>query len=795
MEEELDYGKTLLSSFLGVLQIYIFLLGGIKSYFKKITTNSLIMLINGLLYNFYIPVYSILEIGRMATILNIKSYYILAVSTFICILLRIIIAYIVARTIGSDFKSLNSYSLMTGFPAVGSLTLVIGKALCTEGNALYGDPLCENILGLMMVNYLMYSIILFGIGFIVQSSTLKQNYILKEKLKFVKYRFLTVKNMHDVYPDYLIHKYIKFNGKLADELYNKFINDNKLITDNKFNYTVIDKTGNLLDAKSESDKANIEINSIERQDTNAFKGLTNIKFDLKSKSMMNKEDLKNNYIKIVEEDKKIYNAIKSEYFVNNESNSKIKHILDEENLVKNNQNIANKLFEEEVKNNCENSININTKNPLPNNNLIYLTSENTLLDKNKIDYNKISIVDNNINLKTAKSKSIIKSIPSNQFAYLGNQYYSESNIKLSKKNSKNQDYFENKHIKFVLDNLQKNEDLVFNLLVNQLTTKYFNKTIVKKRRTNSFEVFRNKKRHEYIELMKNKEKLEDDIYYKDKQIINNYYQKLFNTIYEAINSAFENKIITLSNKEKLNHDLNLEHNLLNSQVNDKNVPNFHVIDSLRLTSKSDVNLVNKLWIDYIEEVSNNKKLDVSLVVKTIEVNICTIIQKMMNPPVLGCILGLYIGMSGLRDILFSKNHYVSNLFEVIPLISRSYVPLLFITTGNAMMKAPSFNKYFTLTRKQFLVSFFLCYILYPALGIGFLYFWIKVFKGIVETSKVFRFSLFVPFCVPIGPNFILVINVLDKFFLDEFSYSLSRHFYFMIISTTLLILLFFAVIN
>jgi len=51
-------------------------------------------------------------------------------------------------------------------------------------------------------------------------------------------------------------------------------------------------------------------------------------------------------------------------------------------------------------------------------------------------------------------------------------------------------------------------------------------------------------------------------------------------------------------------------------------------------------------------------------------DISLVINKIHSPAVVGTILGLVVGISGMRDILFSSNHYISNLVEGIYIITK-----------------------------------------------------------------------------------------------------------------------------
>jgi len=218
----IDVGNTLLYVFFGVLQVYILKAQGAKAYLRNIISTSGASMISNIVYNFFIPIYSIVEVSRMASMDNVKLYWILAIIATVTLTIRLILAKISNIVLDIDQKIEDAYMLVNTLPALGSLTLVLGKALCYPGCPLYGDPQCDNILGLMMITYLIYNILLFIVGFIIMSSSKNKYAFIKEKLRFIWYRFLTKKNKHeDLFAKSVIFKYIN-NEEDANALYKEF---------------------------------------------------------------------------------------------------------------------------------------------------------------------------------------------------------------------------------------------------------------------------------------------------------------------------------------------------------------------------------------------------------------------------------------------------------------------------------------------------------------------------------------------------------------------------------------------
>jgi predicted permease len=772
---DLDLTLVLMFSFFGVLQIYILLSAGFKATLRnKLSPNS-IPLINKLIVNFFIPVYSILEVSRMATIANIKIYYILAISTFLALILRLIISTIIGKILKVDVKVNYAYVLMNGFPSLGSLPLIIGKALCYEGCPLYRDPNCKDILGLMLVNYLIFSIIIFIVGFVFMSGGLKNYKIIKERLKYVWYRFLTITNRPDLFPRYLIYKYIK-NSEEAKALYDDFIKLNKLEVSEQFEYTY------LTDA--------VNKNKIEEEQT-----------DKRSKSMFNKQKAdkkqENEYNEV---NKKQLHDVKINYFKNNEVDVELEFAIDSDSKKQINQEIIGK-----DANNDQDDIMDKKLPKLPSKRVFSIIEP---LFQNKRNKKTGSMVKsesvNNALMNEFKSVSVLyKSTSKKQRSFVEEAIVQKRALSLLK--AKSQIKSENKKTRYipiataplesqsiiktktryVSKRMQKNEDNVFNIAHKSklFNLPNFNDQLIEKdiyRRRNSFDKFENIKRQEYYAKLEDLE-IENDVFFKDRIAINLYLTSLFNIINDKLSDP------------KIIKELNIEKEFIASQINDESLPKFITIDALSI-SKDDLNTLDKIW-ETFENLIKEENIDIEIQVKFTEINFSFILQKILNPPVVGCLIGLFTGMSGMREILFSNNHYVSNLLQVITITANAFVPFLLVTSGYTMIKAPKYNLNFTLTKFQIITSFILSNVLFPALGVLFLYVLRYCIGGEIENSVVYRFCLYMPFCLPVTPNLILIISVLDRYYAEEYGYCLSKHFMLMIFTTTIQILLYFVIIN
>lgn len=156
-----NIGSTLLYTFFGVFQIFIYKFQGIKGYYKKILTNNNIAHLSTMTFYIFIPMYSFLEISRVASMEKIKTYWILSVCTLITLVLRTLLTYLFSVILNFDRKIIEVFSVISSLSSLGSITLVLGKALCYSGCPLNDDPRCEDITGLMLVMFLIGSIYLF----------------------------------------------------------------------------------------------------------------------------------------------------------------------------------------------------------------------------------------------------------------------------------------------------------------------------------------------------------------------------------------------------------------------------------------------------------------------------------------------------------------------------------------------------------------------------------------------------------------------------------------------------------
>ena len=648
---EINYGLTLLYCFFAVLQVYILKSAGVKAYLRKIISDSGTGFISGVIYNFFIPVYSIIEVSRMASIENSRLYWILALITIINILLRIFLSKLGTYILDLDLKTDDAYSLANSLPALGSLALVLGEGLCFPGCPLHGDPQCDNILGLMMINFLMFCLVLFIFAFTIMASSKNKFILYKEKLNFIWYRFITIINHEDLIAKVLIYKYFK-DSNFALKLFKDFSQNYKLECDEKFNYFIKNNK------KEQTKHQSIKVHEIPK--INSVSQNIELKIDPKTQS---------------------YNQ--------------------------NNLNLFESFFLDEI----------------------------FIQDFKKSTVNR-------------------------------NQSIIENDISITKQT--------------MINNEKKADEVI---TTNKLKVKKVNQ----KQRSKSNDFINYSKRVEFYEKLKifNKKNI---MLEKAKVVINLYYSYLFDFILKNLNDFNEQ-----NNDTKINNNFEKEKVFIISKINSNDYPSFNICDSLKI-GRNEKPIFDVAWQEF-------EKLQVELDIKSNfnfvpqEVNAMLIIKKVFNPPVIGCIIGLFFGISGLRDVFFSNNHYIKNVYNICNMAAKAFVPLLLTNVGNSLIKSPKFSPILVLTKFQIIYSFIFTFIIIPFVGMGMIKFWEVVYGGIIKTSKTFKFSMFISMALPLSPNFLIVISVLNGYYISEFSYLLGKQTLSLIFTETLILLIYFVIIN
>lgn len=1030
-----NVGNTLLYTFFGVCQVIILFSQGGIIHLKKLSNPQGMKSITRLIVNIFVPCYSILEMSKVSSIEKLSEYWILAFLCAACLILRMLIMLVLNRIFDIDYKISSAYALICAFPSLGSLTLVIGEALCYPNCPLNGDPMCEDVLGLMIIIFLINCIAIFlgGLTFVADSKITSTE--IKDRLKFVWYVVLTEFKKPDLFAKYLIYKYC--SEDIKEEVYERFIKAHKLectvdkdfkykhiiennkieiadgknaiITDNKleekFNNKEISEGDSDVDSEEKKNKKSQEevdpeylkehvdkvhdLNPKENfldkiansnQGTNSQKSdyhsrkgsyevkkkLSSIKLaEMKKNSSVNKnnkhnkksskeykdlqyfhneslehsnENNKNNInelnnFHVIEEIshdsheenrsslKNDKNSIIIDVIDNNDDNNKTntnnKDLIDkkrnsksniaiptenvnnneEDNHDYNNQNIQTEKqvlsFKQQYKapkivsSACTSIRKFNieiARNNIEKSDSIIFTSKGIkrkISMQQKIQDKYLSYYENNqsiSNLRQNKYNSSAMSIGGNFFgAKNRSRFFSISNeekdrgamnkvksyfynpvkgkntlavnqgVRMKRSNSnfnflKHNDTVDkrrsvtnkyNKHS--VYDNfkvIETDHDLVHNLIdrilnksfKEELQNKYLEHRIAD---TNLPSIIvscnDNKTSSGSFDDANNYEHFCNSFTTKkDFCAINSYYNCLFNTIEANIlvspENSFQLKVkgytkdksptffisplemdgkISVKNdviekikkdKSKLLVEFNKEKLTLLENINCSSLPRFFPVDSLKIFRREKEDFGN-IWKIYTSKaLENNIQIELT---KQTKISCHYLFSKLFTPPIVCCILGMFIGVSGMRDVLYSKNHYIVNVRSCIYIYSRCFLPLLMANAGYSLLDAPKITPNLSMNNLQLSISLLVSLVIFPLLGIGFTSLLENTYGGIIEESKVFKYSVFIPFCLPPTANMIVVINILDNFYIKEFSYILNRHYLICLFTETILLLGYF----
>lgn len=216
----INIGNTILYTFLGVLQVYIFYSVGLKTNAKKIITKGGNDSINKILVNIIIPIYSICEISSIFSLENFQRYYFLTIFTVFAVCFKLFIVFMINYLMNNDVKIIHINTVVNTFPSI-SLALVVANSLCQNNCPLYGDPLCDNTLGFVMIISAFNKIVMFSLGYFLAFLGSEKNMDITMKLSYTYYEFLSKTKREDQIVKYLFYKYIEDKQRASEE-YNYF---------------------------------------------------------------------------------------------------------------------------------------------------------------------------------------------------------------------------------------------------------------------------------------------------------------------------------------------------------------------------------------------------------------------------------------------------------------------------------------------------------------------------------------------------------------------------------------------
>lgn len=781
-----DVGNTLLYIFYSVLQIYILLSPGFLSYFKKLLTPVAYKMISNILFNFIIPIYSMMEISRVSSIEKLSKYWMLAILTLMCLLLRLFISKIIAYIFDIDKKVLDGYVLLNTFPAIGAISIIIGTNLCNKNCPLDGDELCEDILGLMMILFMMNFLVIFIVGLIVAKKSKFVYDSFKEKLLFLYYRLITEINSDDLTAKHLIYKYIE-DERTKEQIYIDFKENNSLICDEEFDYVYITKNNNQQNTENNlisknKESANVKSGNVidlvvENTQTHYRNTSKKLLLDRESsvtilpKGYIKKTQTRENRIK-----QHHYNNLRYETHENeeliiiNSSFTNLKRELNLEILHKNieiSEELIQKCLRKSKLSKIRKRKNRNNESSCKSDNPEKSFSEiNSNLNRLLSNYSSTSKI-SQISLKErSKSFAATQSIKYQKnlkylYEYVNNKSTLVDNESFINNIDRKSliDYYEalfdiiDKHLKnLIIDEINKNIDTSNIMILNMISDVNNNN----------------------IPIIINTEKIVNDSQLFLKIIENSY---SFKGSLNTITRIYKEMLIE---KKEIMTNLTLEA-----------VPKFFAVDSLKIDSKGE-KVINEYWEKFLTKTKKHN-IQLNLQIKELKISFYFVINQLMNPPVISCILGIFLGVSGLRDVIFSSNHYITNLYLTYRTASTTFVPLLCVNAGFALANSPKINLNFSITKKQTIISFIVWLILFPIIGYCVILLFDKIYGKLITTSKVFRFSIFIPYSLPVTTNLVILLNVVGNFYLNEYAYILGSETKSMFITQTLLLLIYFVI--
>ncbi len=849
----MDVPLILMYSFFALVNIKIFLSTGIISYFRKVYSERSLRNLSQLLVNCFLPVYGVLEVARMATPSNMEIFWILIISVILSMLVGYYSAKIFQYLFKLDLRISSSFALLCCLPSIGTLPLVLGRAFCFPGGPLEGDVQCSNILGYMMINYLVFQIALFLIGFNLIAKDANYGYVLDDKMSLCWHIIVEKIFKKNYFIKHIFRKYIK-DKKLADKAFEEFDNNNKLIRndgeitykfisydndegieDNRKYYFELRKSQQMMmpffikpeEIEEKKDEYKIEgeeeeaseylqkfvepqrefkeddfqINNINRN--SSIRMAPSIKLD------SNKNKYKKNIDQNITENNEIDGLNIDKY---QENYRESVNTGDNKNLLYNSKNGISGIYFDSKGNSVKSSksqsvssleeAEINPENIKLENVIIKKSSSDKSLDS-QVDLDnptikKIAplIIDEYTNLKKKKIKEKSSDLSEINIRNIQSEFFHpkpffarEHSIQFQI--SKRDDHFA-KSLAMTSNQEKRIHENLQNFLLNRreniklkpdpksqydfyLPRESLNNITIsrkekeKKLREMQSQIFDN------LRMTSARMGMHKDIFDTD---INRYYSKMFRIIKENLNITYENEFeLEKSEIMKNLHDI---------------PPKFPFARGIEV-NRINIKDIDIIWADYLISI---KKLNYEFELHSnlMNADIFLIINKIHSPAVVGTILGLVIGISGMRNILFSTNHYITNLVEGILVFTRATVPFLYVSVGVSFVTIRGFSLDLAVSKKHMLLGIIIRFIIVPGFGLLWTWIWTEFYGGSIKESKVFRISIFIPFCVPSSANLVIITNLL-KYFIAESNLLLVGQNITLLVSLTILYLIYFVAVG
>jgi hypothetical protein len=266
---------------------------------------------------------------------------------------------------------------------------------------------------------------------------------------------------------------------------------------------------------------------------------------------------------------------------------------------------------------------------------------------------------------------------------------------------------------------------------------------------------------------------------------------------EYYNNAFDMVENNLNTEKKSEFD-EFKTNVLNNL--EKKPPIFPINLNIKITENNQ-KLIDKEFENWLNE---QKKLDPNFEVKMSEVRVdfFSLLKLLNAPPTNSFYLGLILGLSFIREIIFnSSNIFWFNFIDGINTISNTFSPFLFLVIGVACLPKNKKNEENKKDKKPFLINkthvlliFLVRFIIIPILGVLAVWFWREIYAKEIKSSVVFRLILFFPWCLPSSTTFAVVVNMTGYFF-EEYGYLVMLQNFSCIVTLTLLNMIYFLIIG
>jgi predicted permease len=851
-----DIPFTLMYCFFAILCVKISLSVGIIAYFKKIYSRPALRGLSNIIINYFYPIYTIIEISKMATRTNFDVFWILILSVIVSCLIGFISGWLFIYFFKLDIRISNSFSLICSLPSIGTIPLVISKAFCYPGGPLESDTeQCPNIIGYMLINFLVFQILLFAVSFFYMGKDANYTYELTDKMS-ISWHVICDKVYKKNY--YILHTFKKYfsDKNLAKKKFEEFEANNKLVKnegDITYEFVCYDDDDGRVEnvnyykelRSSQNLKPIIYEANLEERRMQSIKNIQrekekSAKFQMRAKEQENPEeediDYIQQFIEPIKEKKEEY----SYRDLKRDSSLRLQPKIQYEKDIKDKEK--------------EKTINETSPNEIDDENISEKESED---NKKKGGYfeseysskksESMKISDLNKDFKSAHPEDIhLENIEIVKGSESFDTYDSKNNPKIKKispliieevsslvteeairgkirpsaaassggftiQRKVQSEFFQPKKIKrenSISFAINKADKFGYSMLPTQQEKKVhqniqdflFHKResfIIRPQIKEPLEVFIPRESMAHIKVTKEEKKFEkqmrESMIFENEKIITQRIQKHQEKFSSNISRYYQKmfKIIELN----LNHEMKDEFLVEKSEVmmNVHDIPpKFPIVHGLEI-NRINIKEINAIWNDYYIQLKEFDK-DFELHPNIIQADFSLILNKILSPCITSAFIGLMLGISDIRNIIFSSNHYITNVLDGVYIITKALVPLLYISVGFSFMSITGLSLDIPVSKKMLAAAFIVRFVVVPLFGLLWCYIFTYYYGGIIWTSKVFRISLYIPFAVPSTAN-LIIITIIMKFFIAESNLILVSQNLFVIITLTLWYLIYFLVVG